>query len=59
MKINQYDEVLLKDGRQATIVEVFSEKVFLADVGDSPKNWETIDATIDDIESVIWEYTEK
>ena len=33
MKIKQYDRVLLKDGNQATIVEIFDEgKLFLADI---------------------------
>lgn len=53
MTIKQYDTVLLKDGREACIVEVFDNKVFLADIGDSPADWETIDITIDDIEKVI------
>lgn len=53
MKIHQYDEVLLKDGREAAIVEKFSEQDFLADVGSSPKDWETINITIDNIDKVI------
>ncbi len=53
MKIEQYDTVLLKDGREAAIVEKFSETDFMADVGDSPYDWETIDITIEDIEKVI------
>ena len=53
MIVKQYDTVLLKDGREAAIVEAFENKVFIADVGDSPEDWETIDITIDDIEEVI------
>ena len=53
MIVKQYDTVLLKDGREAAIVEAFENKVFIADVGDSPADWETIDITIDDIEKVI------
>lgn len=53
MEINLFDTVLLKDGREATIIEKFSESEFMADVGDSPKNWDTIDITIDDVEKVI------
>ncbi len=53
MKIEQYDTVLLKDGRRAAIVEKFSDTDFMADVGSSPADWETIDITIDDIEKVI------
>lgn len=33
MKIKQYDRVLLKDGNEASIVEIFGEgKLFLADI---------------------------
>lgn len=53
MKIEQYCSVLLKDGRQAAIVEVFDETHFLADVGSSPEDWDTIDITMDDIETVV------
>lgn len=53
MIIEQYDTVLLKDGKEAAIVEVFDNKTFIADIGDSPADWETINITIDDIEKVI------
>lgn len=53
MEIKEFDTVLLKDGRIASIVEVFENKAFTADVGSSPSDWETIDITIDDIEKVI------
>lgn len=54
MKIKQYDNVLLKDGREAAIVEVFSDTDFLADVGSGPEDWDTIDITLDMIERVLW-----
>lgn len=50
MEIKQYDSVTLKDGRRAAIVEVFDETHFLADVGSSSKDWDTIDITLDDIQ---------
>ena len=53
MQIDQYDTVLLKDGRTACIVEVLAPDVFIADMGDSPKNWETINLTTEEIEKVI------
>lgn len=53
MEIKEFDTVLLKDGRTASIMEVFENKVFIADVGSSPKDWETISITIDDIEKVL------
>lgn len=59
MEIHQYDTVLLKDGRKAVIVEVFSSTAFLADVGSSPVDWNTIDLSIENIESVIPKDSEK
>lgn len=53
MKVKKYDTVLLKDGRKASIVEEFDGKDFIADVGSSEKDWETIDVVIDDIEKVL------
>lgn len=53
MKIRQYDTVLLKDGREAAIVEVFDDRNFLADVGDSPVDWETISITLEQIECIV------
>lgn len=53
MVVKQYDTVLLKDGREAAIVEAFENRAFIADVGDSPKDWETVSVTIDDIDKVL------
>lgn len=54
MIVRQYDTVLLKDGREASIVEAFDDKMFIADVGSSPKDWETIDVSIDDIDKILY-----
>lgn len=53
MIIKEFDTVMLKDGRDAAIVEVLDDTHFLADVGDSPADWDTIDITIDDIEKIL------
>lgn len=53
MTIKQYDTIRLKDGRVGAVVEVFSEKDFLVDVGSSPADWETIDVSIEEIEEVV------
>ena len=55
MVVKQYDTVLLKDGRKAAIVEVLSDTVFIADVGDSPEDWDTITITLDKIQQIIGE----
>lgn len=53
MKIKQYDTVLLKDGRNATIVETLGDEAFIADIGSGPDDWDTIDITLDMIDKVI------
>jgi hypothetical protein len=58
MEVKEFDAVLLKDGREASIVEAFENKAFIADVGNSPKDWETISITMDDIEKVLYTSTE-
>lgn len=52
MTVKQFDTVILKDGCEAAVVEAYDNRVFIVDVGDSPKDWETISITIDDIESI-------
>lgn len=53
MIIQQYDTILLKDGREGVVVEAFDNEVFIVDVGSSPKDWETIDVKYDEIERII------
>lgn len=53
MIVKQYDTVLLKDGREADVMEAFENKAFIVDVGSSSDDWETISITIDDIEKVL------
>lgn len=52
MKIEQYDRVLLKDGHEASIVEVFDDGQFLADID---KNGDTYTEEIkpEEIEKVL------
>lgn len=53
MKIAQYDRVLLKDGIQASIVEIFEGgKAFLADI-DRPEGTVTEDLKPEDILKVL------
>lgn len=54
MKIEQYDNVKLKDGREAAIVELLDSTHFLADVGSGPEDWDTIDIQLKDIERVTY-----
>lgn len=53
MKIKQYDRVLLKDGNEAIIVEVFAhDKDFLADI-EKDGDIYTEDVTVEEIEKVL------
>lgn len=52
MEIEEFDTVILKNGQSAAVVEKLSEDTFIADIGDSPKDWDTITITINEIEKV-------
>ncbi len=53
MKIKQYDRVLLKDGNEASIVEILDEdKFFIADI-DKDGDTYTEELTIEEIETTI------
>lgn len=47
-KYQEFDTVLLKDGRIAAIVEVAGPDEYIADVGHSPQDWD-----------IIWDLTDK
>lgn len=54
MKIEEFDRVLLNDGRKASIVDIQAGgKLIVADVGSDQKDWETICITIDDIKKAL------
>ena len=54
MKIQQYDEIRLKDGRIGCAVEVLGDgKDLIVDIGSSPADWETIGASSDDVVEII------
>lgn len=49
-KIEQYDSVILKDGRTGAVVEVLGDQeMFMIDIGSSPDDWETITVERKDI----------
>ena len=54
MKIQQYDAVKLKDGREGAVVEILGDdKEFMVDVGDSPADVETISVSKEEIAQII------
>lgn len=53
-KIKDFDHVILKDGREGAVVEIFGDQeVFEVDIGSSPEDWETITVTRDEIAKVV------
>ena len=46
-KYQEFDTVLLKDGRVASIVEVTGPDTYMADVGHSPRDWDLTDDAIE------------
>ncbi|MBA4697830.1 MAG: hypothetical protein H2212_15050 [Ruminococcus sp.] len=54
MKVQEFDTVLLKDGRRGSVMEVFPDGSLIVDIGSSPEDWETLyDKTIHDIEKIL------
>ena len=52
--IDEFDEVLLKDGCKGAVVEVLGDQeLFMVDVGSSPLDWETITVKRDDIIKIL------
>lgn len=46
-KYQEFDSVLLKDGRIAAITEVVGPDAYIADVGHSPRDW-----------AILWDLTD-
>lgn len=56
MKIDWYDDVLLKDGRKGCVIEIYKHidgNGYEIELSDKPDDSETVTVTIDDIEKVI------
>ena len=56
MKVDWYDEVRLKDGREGCVIEIYEHpdgNGYEIELSPEPDNSETITVTIDDIEKVI------
>lgn len=53
MKIKQYMQVELKNGKKAAIVEVLSKDTFIADIGENETTWDTIVIKKSEIKKVI------
>ncbi len=49
-RIEQFDGVLLKDGMEGCVVEVYGDQeLFDVDIGDSPETWDNISVKREDI----------
>lgn len=54
MNVKQYDKILLKDGKTATVVEVLEEgEAYLVDVDLPGPDWDTIEIRQEDINEAI------
>lgn len=56
MKIDWYDSVLLKDGREGCVIEIYEHpdgNGYEIELCQEPNNSETVTVMIDDIEKVI------
>lgn len=53
MEYKELDTVLLKDGREGTIVAVLGKDLFSVDVGETPETWDNVSVPRADIVKVI------
>lgn len=53
MEYRELDTVLLRDGREGTIVAILGKDLFSVDVGETPETWDNISVTNADIIKVI------
>ena len=52
-ELKQYDSILLKDGRRGAVVEIWGDKGLSVDVGSSPKDWDNIEVSWDDVQEIM------
>jgi len=50
MERKLYETIKLKDGREATIVEILGSD-YIVDVGSSPEDWDTILVKADEVDA--------
>lgn len=57
MKVEMLDVVLLKDGREAAVLEVFDKgKAFLVETNEGKLEYDSFIVSADDITAVVWKY---
>lgn len=53
MKVEAYDSIMLKDGRDAIVIEKFTEDFFMVDAGGTFEDGGIFEVGIDEIDYVI------
>lgn len=53
MDFREYDYILLKDGRTASVVAIADDNLLSVDVGDSPNDWDNIFISTDEVERIL------
>jgi len=54
MDVEMFTGVRLKDGREGCVVHEDSPTTYLVDIGDSPKDWETVSVPRTDIVEILY-----
>ena len=49
-----YDNVKLKDGREGCIVDISGDVGYIVDIGNSPKDWETVAVTKEEVAGLAY-----
>lgn len=53
MEFKELDEILLKDGRTASVMAIADDNLLCVDVGDSPETWNNIFISTDEVEKIL------
>lgn len=53
MDFREYDYILLKDGRTASVMAIAGDNLLCVDVGDSPEDWDNIFISTDEVEKIL------
>ncbi len=53
MEFKELDEILLKDGRTASVMAIADDNLLCVDVGDSPETWDNIFISTDEVEKIL------
>lgn len=56
MEFKELDDILLKDGRIATVMSIAGKDLLCVDIGDTPETWDNIFISTDEVVKILKRY---